>query len=61
MPRKSNEELMEKRRELGFVGDRMDKAEIDTIIKLALGIDYLEVSGDGWACLFAIFAVYGKG
>jgi integrase len=61
MPRESNKkELMDKREELGFPRDRMTKKEIDGVIKLALGIDYLEVSGEGWACLFSIFATFGK-
>lgn len=59
MGREENQELIERRRILGY-GDVMSSTEIDIIISRANSIDYLGLKGEAWACLFAVFWAYGK-
>lgn len=57
--RKKDQENIERRRALGY-GDIMSPEEVDEIITRAGDLDYMGLSGEAWACLFAIFWAYGK-
>jgi len=59
MPRKRDIENILERKRLGY-GEIMSSVEIDTIIFKAQDLDYMDLGGNAWSCLFAVFWAFGK-
>lgn len=59
MPRKRDIENILERKRLGY-GEIMSDVEIDTIISKALSLNYMDLPGVAWSCLFAVFWAFGK-